>query len=89
MLRFENSFKIYQTRTDQILLKTALRIAREHNVSQFVYDPLGMFSAASWWWCAAVLEVLQQEDIIREFEVIAGAPADQSIETKLEKNHVF
>jgi len=46
------------------------------------YDPIGIKGPESWWWCAGVLEVLQQEDFIREFEVVAEAPGDQQIESK-------
>lgn len=81
-MRFKNSFKIWLNREDTISLEEALKIAKKEMISEFIYDPLGMHNEESWWWCAAVLEVLQQEDWIREFEILEAAPATQQIEAK-------
>ena len=80
-MRFENSFKIWVNREDTITLKKALKIAKRE-ICDLVYDPLGIGGPDSWWWCAGVLEVLQQEDWIREFDIQEEAPIDQQIESK-------
>lgn len=81
-MRFEDSFKIWINREDTITLKQALKIAEDESISDFIYDPLGFHNKESWWWCAGVLEVLQQEDWIREFDVIKEAPKSQRVESK-------
>lgn len=66
-----------------ISLEDAVTLAPKFDIyPEMLYDPLGMHTAESWWWCAGLLELLQQEDIIREFEVIKPAPSDQQIESK-------
>lgn len=80
-MRFEKYFKIWLNREDTITLKEALAIAKREFLDM-VYDPLGINNSTSWWWCAAVLEVLQQEDFIREFEVLKEAPKNQTISSK-------
>lgn len=80
-MQFEKYFKIWLTRKDTITLKEALVIA-EQELLDMVYDPLGIGGPKSWWWCAAVLEVLQQEDFIREFDILKDAPKNQTIESK-------
>ena len=81
-MQFEKYFKIWLNREDTISLDEALKLAKREMISEFVYDPLGLSSEESWWWCAAVLEVLQQEDWIREFDILKEAPKDQQIEAK-------
>lgn len=81
-MRFEKYFKIWLNRKDTISLEEALKIARQDMIPEFVYDPLGIGGPDSWWWCAAVLEVLQQEDWIREFDILKEAPKDQQVEAK-------
>lgn len=80
-MQFEKSFKIWINREDTISLEEALRIAKRE-LCDMVYDPLGIDGSDSWWWCVAVLEVLQQEDWIREFNILKEAPKDQQIEAK-------
>ena len=80
-MRFEKYFIIWQTREDKISLEDALRIAKQE-ILDLVYDPLGIGGPESWWWCVAVLEVLQQEDWIREFDIVKQAPKSQKIESK-------
>lgn len=80
---FEKYFKIWQTREDLMSLEDALHLAKQEHISDFVYDPFGLNDKESWWWCAAVLEVLQQEDWIREFEILKEAPKDQQVESKV------
>lgn len=80
-MQFEKYFKIWLTRKTTITLKQALAIAKRE-LLDMVYDPLGYDGPKSWWWCAAVLEVLQQEDFIREFEILKDAPKNQMIEAK-------
>jgi len=79
---FEKYFKIWELADKEISLEEALKIAAREFISDMVYDPLGLGNEKSWWWCAAVLEVLQQEDWTREFKIIKQAPADQQIESK-------
>lgn len=81
-MRFERYFKIWLNREDVISLKEALKLATKEMISEFIYDPLGINGPDSWWWCAGVLEVLQQEDWIREFDILKQAPEDQQIEAK-------
>lgn len=81
-MQFEKYFKIWLNREDTITLKQALAIAKRE-LLDMVYDPLGISGPKSWWWCAAVLEVLQQEDFIREFEILKEAPKDQMVESKV------
>jgi hypothetical protein len=78
-VQFEDSFKIWINREDTISLTKAITLARK-NECDLVYDPLGIDGPDSWWWCVAVLEVLQQEDFIREFEVVEEAPSEQVLE---------
>jgi len=80
-VQFEKYFKIWLTRETTITLKQALVIAKQE-LLDMVYDPLGISGPKSWWWCAAVLEVLQQEDFIREFEILKDAPKNQMIPSK-------
>jgi len=79
---FEDYFIIWLNKEDKISLEEALKIAKREMISEMVYDPLGLGSEKSWWWCAAVLEMLQQEDFIREFEIVKEAPKEQEIESK-------
>lgn len=82
-MRFSNYFKIWLTRKKLISLEDAIKLAPKFDIyPEMLYDPLGKFNAESWHWCVAMLEVLQQEDIIREFEVVKPAPSDQQIESK-------
>ena len=81
-MQFDDYFKIYVTRDDTISLEEALKIAKANWIADMVYDPLGYNSDLSWWWIAGVLEVLQQEDLIREFKVLKEAPAEQQIESE-------
>jgi len=81
-VQFEKYFKIWLLQDEKISLEEALKLAKREMISDFVYDPLGMCNEKSWWWCVAVLEVLQQEDWIREFEIIKPAPKEQQIEAK-------
>lgn len=81
-MRFSDSFKIMELPGEEISLAQALKLARDDDFTDLLYDPLGIDGPASWWWCATVLEKLQQEDLIREFEVLKEAPADQQIEAK-------
>lgn len=78
---FENFFKIWINREDTITLEEALKLAKRE-LCDMVYDPLGIHGPDSWWWCAGVLEVLQQEDWIREFDILQEAPMDQQIEAE-------
>jgi len=79
---FDDSFTIWELADKKISLKEALKIAAREFISDMVYDPLGLGNEESWWWCAAVLDVLQQEDWIREFKIVKKAPEDQQIESK-------
>ncbi|KKL84109.1 hypothetical protein LCGC14_1968010 [marine sediment metagenome] len=79
---FEKSFTIWELQDKKISLKDALKIAERELISDMVYDPLGIGNETSWWWCAAVLEVLQQEDWIREFKIVKEVPKEQQIESK-------
>ena len=81
-MRFEKHFTIWLTRESKISLEEVLKIAKRELLSDFIYDPLGIGSEKSWWWCAAILEVLQQEDWIREFKIVKKAPKDQQVESK-------
>lgn len=82
-MRFSKYFKIWITRDKQISLEEAVKLAPKFDIyAEMLYDPLGRHSAESWWWCEGLLEVLQQEDIIREFEIVKPAPDDQQIETR-------
>lgn len=81
-MRFEKYFRIWLTREKKISLEEALKIAKREFISGMVYDPLGLGNAKSWWWCAAVLEMLQQEDWIREFDILKKAPKDQQIKAE-------
>lgn len=81
-MQFEKYFKIWLNREDTITLEQALAIAKRE-LLDMVYDPLGISGPESWWWCAAVLEVLQQEDFIREFEILKDAPKNQTVEAKV------
>jgi len=81
-MKFEDSFIIWYTREEKITLVEALKVAKREGVSDLVYDPLGIGNAESWWWCVAVLEVLQQEDFIREFDIVKPAPEDQQVESE-------
>ena len=81
-LKFEKYFTIWELRDKKISLEEALKIAKREFISDLVYDAFGLNSEESWWWCAAVLEVLQQDDWIREFEIVKEAPKDQQIESK-------
>lgn len=82
-MRFEKFFKIWLTRKELISLEAAIKLAPEFDIyPEMLYDPLGIYNAESWWWCAGFLELLQQEDIIREFEILKDAPSDQQIESK-------
>ena len=72
-MQFKDSFKIWLTREKEISLKEALKLAEEFEIQE-VYDPLGIYGPDSWFWCAAILEVLQQEDIIREFKILKKSP---------------
>ena len=80
-MQFEKYFTVWQTREDKMSLEDALKIAKRE-LLDMVYDPLGIGGPDSFWWCCAVLEVLQQEDWIREFEIIKEAPKKQKIESK-------
>lgn len=81
-MQFEKYFKIWLNREDTITLEQALAIAKRE-LLDMVYDPLGIGGPESWWWCAAVLEVLQQEDFIREFEILKEVPKNQTVEAKV------
>ena len=75
----EEFFEVWLLRDEKITLKVALQIAKDNNISDLVYDPLGIYDATSYWWLIAVLEVLQQEDFIREFEVLKDPPVGQEM----------
>ncbi|KKN28924.1 hypothetical protein LCGC14_0849220 [marine sediment metagenome] len=79
---FDKSFIIWELSDKKISLEEALKIAKREFISDMVYDPRGFGDEKSWWWCAAVLDVLQQDDWIREFKIIKEAPKDQQIESK-------
>ena len=81
-MRFSSSFRIWLTRKEEITLEKAIKIAKRELITDMVYDPLGIRGPDSWWWCAAVLEVLQQEDWIREFEILSDPPVEQQIESE-------
>ncbi len=81
-MRFEKYFIIWETRKTKITLEQAIKIAKREFITDMVYDPLGLSTIDSWWFCAGVLEVMQQEDWIREFEIVKEAPKDQQIESK-------
>lgn len=81
-MQFEKYFKIWLTKKETISLKEALAIAKRE-LLDMVYDPIGIQGPKSWWWCVAVLEVLQQEDFIREFEILEDAPKNQMIPSKI------
>lgn len=81
-MRFSKYFKIWFVRDKEISLEEAVKLAPKFNIyPEMLYDPLGLYSAESWW-CAGLLELLQQEDVIREFEVVKPAPDDQQIESE-------
>jgi hypothetical protein len=81
-VQFDENFKIWLTRETKITLNEAIKLAKDNLIGYFVYDPMGKYNSSSWWWCVSVLEVLQQEDLIREFEIVKGPPENQSIEAK-------
>jgi hypothetical protein len=80
-VQFNNHFTIWINREDTITLDEALVIAKKESVSDMIYDPLGLYNEKSWWWVAGVLEVLQQDNFIREFDIVKPAPKDQQIES--------
>lgn len=82
-MRFEKYFKIWLTRKERISLEEAIKLAPKFDIYPgMLYDPLGKYNTESWHWCVGLLELLQQEDIIREFEIIKPVPDDQQIESK-------
>ena len=80
-MRFNNSFKIWFIKDVEITLEAALALAKNQE-SDLVYDPLGLGTPESWWFCAAVLTVLKQDEYIFDFEVLKTAPKSQQIESK-------
>ena len=65
----------------EITLDAALELAKNQE-SDLVYDPLGLGTPDSWWFCAAVLTVLKQDEYIFDFKVLKGVPKNQQVESK-------
>ena len=79
-MRFSNSFKIWLTKGIEIPLEATLELAKNQE-SDLVYDPLGLGTPESWWFCAAVLTVLKQDEYIYDFEVLKNVPESQQVES--------
>jgi len=75
-MKFSDSFRIYFLRNKTISLEQAIDTARKNNVD-FAYDPIDIYGPDSWYWCAGILDVLQQEGFIHGYDVLREAPKVQ------------
>ncbi len=80
-MRFNNSFKIWLIKGTEISLEAALELAKNQE-SDLVYDPLGLGTPESWWFCVAVLTLLKQDEYIYDFEILKDAPKSQLVESE-------
>jgi hypothetical protein len=78
-MSFENYFDIFILKEKKITLKEAIKIAKDNGLSEFPYDPLGYNNENSYYYCISLLELLQQEDLIREFEIKKKIPKNQIV----------
>ncbi len=80
-----DAFLINLTLEQTISMDEAIKIARKAGLAEFVYSADGIYSSESWYWCAEILEILQQEDLIREYEIVTGP----SVEVEAEEGVVY
>jgi len=88
-LQFEDSFQIWKDKTSIITLSESLKMADENTNAQFIYDPLGMSNSDSWYWCASVLDMLEESHLIHSFKIMKQAPNEQQKIAKPVKGRIY
>ena len=72
-MQFEKYFKIKNVSGKVISLGRAVQIAKKKYLDN-VYDPLGLEDERSWYWCAALLHLLEQEGLISGYKILRRSP---------------
>ncbi len=67
MLKHAEHFKIKGKNGKGMSLHRAIKKAKQLEIFGMCYDPLGIHTPDSWYWCADLLEHLKQEGEILSF----------------------
>jgi len=70
---FENYFSITDDTNEPLSLSKAMKIARENSL-QKVYDPLGAYTTASWFYVTNLLAEIKKNRFIKDYQLLKRPP---------------